>query len=189
MMTIEMFKNSVSGKCVLIGGGCSVDEFDFKSLNKDIQRIAVNRCFVDTRIDFQVFTDPFFLTWINEHPITDDRILIAPFHLGHTRIDALYEYEKHIYEGFSTGYHALQVAQYLGFNEIYLIGFDYYDVCGKLHYYEGEYDTKITKKEKEAINSSFHKWIKDFDKIDWIADIYNCNPDSKLKKFQYKEVN
>lgn len=188
MMLIEVLKNSVSGKCVLIGGGCSVDDFDFDELRNDIQRIAVNRCFIDTRIDYQVITDPFMLEWFNRFTINDNRILIAPSHFSNARIDAYYEYENHIYEGFHTGYHALQVAQYLGFEEIYLIGYDYYDVCGKLHYYEGKYETEITEKEKEAINSSFYKWIKDFDKIDWDSDIYNCNPDSLLTKFPYKEV-
>jgi hypothetical protein len=129
------------------------------------------------------------LGWVDNNPIYDNRIVIAPSHLKHDRIDTHFIFEQHIYEGFHSGYHALQLAQYLGFNEIYLIGYDYYDVCGKLHYYEGLHNTEITEKEKEAINSSFHKWIKDFDKIDWSADIYNCNPDSLLTKFQYKEVN
>jgi hypothetical protein len=176
------------GKCVLIGGGCSVDDFNFKKLDVDIARIAVNRCFVDTRIDFQVITDPYCIQWINRYTIDDDRVLIAPFHLSHDRIDYYYEFEKDIYEGFHTGYHALQMAQYLGFEEIYLIGYDYYDIDNKLHYYEGKHGTEITDKEKIAVRNSFNKWLKDFDKIEWFAKIYNCNPDSRLKKFKFKEV-
>jgi hypothetical protein len=175
-------------RCILIGGGESVNDFDFSKLPKDIVVIAVNRCFVDINIRYQIFTDPFFKEWAEQNPINGGRFLIGPKHINFYRMDYYYEFEKHIYEGFHSGYHALQVAQFLGFEEIYLIGYDYYEE-NLLHYYEGKYNTEITQNEKNAIKASFHKWIEDFNKIKWIPKIYNCNPKSKLKKFIYQEVN
>jgi hypothetical protein len=187
MKNISELYNLESGKCVLIGGGYSVNGFDFNSLDSEIMRIAVNRCFVDTRIDYQIFTDPFFIEWIKKYPLEDARCLIGPRHLIYDRVDFYYDFGEHINEGFHTGYHALQIAELLGFEEIYLIGFDY-NSNGKAHYYEGLYNTEITELEKKAVKSSFGKWLKDFNKREWKAKIYNCNPDSGLKKFTFKEV-
>ncbi len=189
MRNIDHITNTEKGKCLLIGGGMSVNSFDFKSLPKDIKIIAVNRCFVDNiNIDYQVFTDPFFKKWTTENMIKDRRILIGPWHIDFDRTDYYYEFENHIYEGFHTGYHALQIAQLLGFEKIYLIGYDYYE-SGLLHYYENNDSTEITELEKQSIRNSFTKWINDFNKIKWNAKIYNCNPKSELKKFIYQEVN
>lgn len=188
MKNINELSNLESGKCVLIGGGPSVSSFDFSSLLSPVMRIAVNRCFVDIRIDYQVFADEFFLEWISEHPIKDARVLIGNKERSSGRMDFYFDFENGISEGFHTGYHALQIAEMLGFEEIYLIGFDYYEVKNKIHYYEGYFDTKITEAEKNGIRSLLNKWVKDFDRHKWTAKIYNCNPNSKLKKFPYKEV-
>lgn len=188
MESIKKLKNSQSGKCLLIGAGLSVLDFDFSNISFDVARIAVNRIFVDVDIDFQVFTDPFFKEYHTKYPIEDNRILIGPKHIDFDRTNFNYEFEEDIYEGFHTGYHALQIAQYLGFDEIYLIGYDYYEQNNKVHYYEDNGITEITDREKNAIRTSFQKWIEDFNKINWTAKIYNCNPESNLKKFNFKEV-
>ena len=188
MNDIDYIINSENGKCILIGGGPSVNDFDFSKLSNDFVNIAVNRCFVDIRVDYQIFTDPFFKEYSTINPINDSRILIGPKHIDFYRTDYYYEFENHIYEGYHSGYHALQIAQLLGFTEIYLIGYDYYEDT-LLHYYEGNGLTEITENEKQSIRTSFKKWIDDFDKIKWNAKIYNCNQKSKLKKFNYQEVN
>jgi hypothetical protein len=187
-MDLSRIKNSEKGKCILIGGGPSVNDFDFGKLTDDITVIAVNRCFIDYPVNYQIFTDPYFKEWTIENPKYYHGILIGPKHIDYDKKDYSYEFENHIYEGFHSGYHALQIAQYLGFTEIYLIGFDYYE-DGVLHYYEGNETTEITEKEKLAIKGSFNKWMNDFNKIKWTANIYNCNPKSKLKNFIYQEVN
>jgi hypothetical protein len=189
MENITHLTNLESGKCVLIGGGPSVAYFDFDSLDSTIMRMAVNRCFIETRIDYQVFGDGFFLEWLDDHPLKDARVLIGAKGNNHGRIDYYYDFLDGVSEGRHTGYHALQIAEMLGFQEIFLIGFDYHEgKKGKLHYYEGEFGTEITRQEKDGIWRLFPEWLKDFDRHKWEADIYNVNPDSKLKKFPYKEV-
>jgi len=186
---INELKNLETGKCVLIAGGSSVNDFDFSNLDSKITRIAVNRCFVDTRIDYQIFCDGFFLEWIDKHPIEDGRVLIGPILSEHKRVDYYYSFLRGISEGRHTGYVALQIAELLGFDEIYLVGYDYYeDENGLLHYYEGRFDTEITPAEKNGIRRLLKNWIDDFDRHRWSAKIYNCNPKSKLKKFPFKEV-
>ena len=79
----------------------------------------------------------------------------------------------------------------LGFEEIYLIGFDYsQNRKGKLHYYEGNGKVGITMQEKALYLRELAKglWIKDYNRVDWNAKIYNCNPESALKKFKYKSI-
>lgn len=187
MRNFKKITNLESGKCVLIGGGPSVEKFNFESLKSEIMRIAVNRCFIKTRIDYQVFGDEFFLEWMKENPLKDGRVLIGEKHREDERIDYYYDFMDGVSEGFHTGFHALQIAETLGFEEIYLIGYDYYET-DKLHYYEGKFNTEITNAEKNGIRSLFNKWVKDFDRYKWKAKIFNCNPKSNLKKFVYKEV-
>ena len=188
MKNINELTKLESGKCILIGGGHSVSLIKFDELDSTIMRIAVNRCFINTRIDYQIFADGFFLEWIVNHPIKDARILIGAKGNEADRMDYYYDYSDGISEGFHSGYHALQIAELLGFDEIYLIGYDYYEANNKLHYYEGQFDTEITEAEKNGIRKLFNKWLKDFDRHKWTAKIYNCNPNSRLKKFPYKEV-
>jgi len=189
MKNIKELTNLESGKCVLIGGGPFVSRFDFSKVRSEVSRLAVNRCFVDSRIDYQIFADSFFSEWIRDHPIQDARILIGNKERKDGRMDYYFDFMDSVSEGFHTGYHALQIAELLGFDEVYLVGFDYYEEDGKIHYYEGEHGTEITDAEKAGMRKLLDKWVVDFDKHKWKAMIYNCNPKSKLKKFPYKEVN
>ena len=189
MKNFDELKNIESGrKCVIIGGGCSVSEFDFKSLDKNIKRIAVNRCFVGTRIDYQIYSDNFFIEWNKKYPIEDHIVLISHEKKSCERTDFSYDWDD-IVEGFHTGFYALQVAVQLGFTEIYLIGFDYYDDNGKLHYYEGKFNTSLLPIERKFFLRQLHsgRLIADFDRIDWPVKIYNCNTKSQLKRFDFKK--
>jgi len=175
-----------TGSCLIIGGGCSVDEFEFSLIPSDWNVMAVNRCFVDIDIDYQVFADKYFLKWIDRYPITDDRVLISQ--LKDDRVDYNFVFDREVGWSRHSGCTALQIAQYIGFDNIYLIGYDYY-VSDKIHYYEGKYNTEITKAESKAIVSMLNKWVDDFDRFKWTANITNLNPKSKLKKFKCEELN
>ena len=188
MKSIQELKNSNSGKCLLIGSGPSVAGFDFKSLPDDMKRIAINRCFVDSRIDYQIYCDHFFKAWTVRYPIQDDRVLIGFESKTFPRMDYFFNW-RDLVEGFHTGFYALQIAELIGFKKIYLVGYDYYTEKGKIHYYDGQHGTSITDAEKRMYLRVLltDRLLRDFDRIDWNAEIYNCNPKSKLKKFQFQE--
>ncbi len=95
-----------------------------------------------------------------------------------------------IREGFHTGFYALQIAEFIGFKEIYLVGYDYYSEGGRIYYFENEDDFEITEVERDMLLSIFEskRLQDDFDKIDWKAKIYNCNPKTELKKFPIKLI-
>lgn len=185
MECVSALEDTREGDCLLIGGGCSVNSFDWYNLRENVDRVSINRCFIDTRIDYMIYCDPFFLRWLEGHPIGDGIQLVG--WRGNTcdRTDYWYHWEEHFYQGFHSGYTGLQFCQYLGYDRIFLIGFDYHDTEKGLHYYEGQYDTQITELEKRTIKSNMDKWLSDFDRAVWTAEIINLNPDSRLKKFNF----
>jgi len=184
---ISEIKNIESGSLLLIGGGTSVRDFDFTKVPDDVKRMSVNWSFVDTRIDYLVYTDSFFAQHVSEIPFDESVVFIGLDRNIFDGADYFFTFDD-IREGFHTGYYALQIAEYLGFKKIYLIGYDYCaDENGRLHYYEGNGLIDITDQEKSLYNKELNKglWLKDFDHNIWDAEIYNCNPKSKLKKFKF----
>jgi len=189
MKSIQELKGVQSGKCVIFGGGTSLEKVKLKKIDTSLMRLAVNRCFLETRIDFQVYTDSFFVEWTEDHPIQDGTILIGLGSKIFERTDYYFNWND-VVEGFHTGFYALQIAELLGFEEIYLLGYDYYMKNGKLHYYDGKFGTSITRAERKMYSRVMNsdRLLKDFDRIKWKARIYNCNPESRLKKFQFRRL-
>jgi len=94
--------------------------------------------------------------------------------------------------GDHSGFRALQIATLvMGYDETYLIGYDYYDDGEQVHYFGDEMhkyklgwdDFFLNRKERYKI------WLSDFDTIDWSDhDIYNCNSKSELKLFEFRSI-
>ncbi len=84
--------------------------------------------------------------------------------------------------GGGAGCTALHTAILLGGNPIYLLGFDYYEDNGT-HF--DEYDE--TRNDKELYALSF-AGIEHISREEWIPEIYNCNPRSRVTFFSYIDI-
>ena len=159
MKSIIALKGTERGKCIIIGGGNSVKEFFKKYSYEVIQEfptMAVNFCFLPLRIYYQVYMDNFFLEWLKDHKIDNQAVLVGFWKKVCSRTNYFFDFNI-IREGFHTGFYALQIAQFLGFEEIYLVGFDYYIENDKAHYYENESSVGITDAEKKNVYSAVRK--------------------------------
>ena len=84
--------------------------------------------------------------------------------------------------GSGAGCTALHAAILLGGNPIYLLGYDYYEDNGS-HF--DEYDE--TRNDKEVYTFSL-ECIEQISREDWIPEVYNCNPNSRLKCFPHVDI-
>jgi hypothetical protein len=84
--------------------------------------------------------------------------------------------------GGGAGCTALHMAILLGGNPIYLLGYDYYEDNGT-HF--DEYDE--SRNDKELYDVSF-RGIEHIGREDWIPEIYNCNPRSRVRCFPFADI-
>ena len=188
MKSIIKLKNKKKyKKCLIVGGGHSVKYFNFDNLTKNFEIIGIN-----WTIDVYVRYPIKYVVCDRKVPnsLTKDLFIDKVKLIGYKEDKVDYYFNDLIYMGDHTGVRALQCAQIMGYKEIYLIGYDYYDIDGIIHYFgdtihkmwlgwEGFYRNR---KEK------FRTFIKDFDNVEWRNNIYNCNKKSKLIKFPFKRI-
>jgi hypothetical protein len=77
---------------------------------------------------------------------------------------------------------ALHSAILLGGNPIYLLGFDYYEDNGR-HF--DEYDESQNSEELYGVSMA---GVEHLARQDWIPQIFNCNPESRLKVFRSIDI-
>ena len=83
-----------------------------------------------------------------------------------------------------SGYHALQLAdRVFRFKNIYLAGYDYSTKEKTYHFDESESDTR---KMEKFIRHSIGKVRKQYETMHINNNVYNCNPDSKINRFNFK---
>jgi len=99
------------------------------------------------------------------------------------------ETSKHVGSSFSEGWFgggagctALHTAILLGGNPIYLLGYDYYEDNG-CHF--DEYD--VSRNNKDLYGFSI-QGVEHIGRQDWVPEIFNCNPHSRLKCFPYADI-
>lgn len=84
--------------------------------------------------------------------------------------------------GGGAGTTALHTAILLGGNPIYLLGYDYYEDNGT-HF--DEYDESRNDKELYVIS---YNGLEQISREEWLPEIYNCNPRSRVTCFPYADV-
>jgi hypothetical protein len=70
----------------------------------------------------------------------------------------------------------------LGGNPIYLLGYDYYEDNGR-HF--DEYDE--SRNDRDLYDVSL-RGIEHIGREDWIPEIYNCNPRSRVRCFPFADI-
>jgi len=84
--------------------------------------------------------------------------------------------------GGGAGCTALHAAILLGGNPIYLLGYDYYEDNGT-HF--DEYDP--SRNDPQLYDVSF-RGIEHIGREEWIPEIYNCNPRSRIRCFPFADI-
>lgn len=99
-----------------------------------------------------------------------------------------WDLEKGAYFGHTTSYLALQIASYLGFNPIYLVGLDLKDHKELTHFYGNrEWQAKHARRVLfDAMANSF-EWAYE-NELKGRKQIFNCSKESRLTCFPYIDL-
>lgn len=184
-------------KCFIIGSGKSVDALDLSKLDGHFT-IAINfmyRVYYKTKSVFFIDKDVIernggaavpellayngliFCSMRSGYDVIDKRKNVIPFSLNGT--EPSMNINDGLFGKLLSGMSALNLALILGYDKIYLLGFDGYvqaqqrvnNYGGANKYYDAEW---------------WGKRFAGFKKFEpWKSRIYNCNPKSALKEFQY----
>jgi len=187
-------------RCFILGGGPSLDDCDLSNLEGETV-IACNETVLRGRCDHLIWLDPDFYKRFKN--IIDD----APFKKYCRRDITTSDYPTDIIpiktsgeyhgkdglakglcahgrtDGILCGPAAISLAAALGFEKIFLLGYDGGDINGRLHF------TGYTSKEKDVYSSRYQA----YERIAAAGelDIVNCSMNSKIlqfKKMRYDDV-
>lgn len=190
MKNINSLSDSgIDKKCLIIGNGPSVKNFNLSAVPPDVYIIKINKPEGIKYASMYIYYDKDINEYYEKH---QDEILTHCQLVGfkHKKLDYTndrcnYYYSLQDVEFGDTGYHALQIAdKIMKFSEIYLIGFDY--TCDLTTYHFNEITTSLKKiyrflKHSITVVQRYHM-------KGWQGDIYNCNEQSALKAFKYKNI-
>lgn len=194
-------------RCFIIGGGPSFRDFDF-SILKDELTVGVNMGFLanptvnliyDLRLMERLTVDTRWAEyqgaklWLNSET-PNDRNRFASFGVREL-YDAVDPYSSQafwskslasgIYRGNNAGIAALNLAEILGADPIYLMGFDFKGVNGRTTNWHSEYDQKWI--QDAAVYRSF---VDNFVRMKGSVRgrVINLNSDSALRCFEFGNV-
>lgn len=206
MQRITVLKDiGVGKKCLIIGGGMSVQDFDFDKLDPDIVTIGVNEsgieCPIDT--DYMVYNDVSFIkilkVLILENKIPQKTHIIG-FANSNYKNSADYYYRNEdvnpCKDQDNTGMKAIVIARnIMNFDVCYLIGFDFQTRKVGDKEQSHFYGDPIGKEKKypavQLLKSHFQRlkiMIDQFENISNLTNIYNCYEGSSLKLFPYLKI-
>jgi len=184
----ELYNFGQGQDCLIIGGGCSLNDIDWQYIPDDLYVIATNN-HCTHRADMIIYYDKDIRDHFNSVGIDGTQTLIGFKHkesLDHTcgRCDYYYTYNDMVFG--DTGFHALQFADKIfNFNNIYLAGYDYYTEGVTYHANEVVSDEdKIDRFKKWSIGKVLDK----YSTIAWKNNIFNLNPDSMLDVFNFSVI-
>ena len=176
----------IGKRCLIVGGGESLNKFQWDKLNGTYM-ICTNDHY-SQMADMIIYYDRHMKKHYSQHCVSNETLLVGFKNVNSAggvidytveRCDYYYSYDDMVFG--DSGFHALQFAdRILNFSHIYLIGFDYETTEKSYHHNEDVSDPKMMKKFKTW---SIGKVLKEYDKIKWANEIYNCNKNSKLEVF------
>lgn len=192
-MNITELKGLSKGACMVIGHGERISEINF-DLYIDVPKILIN--FYDPKIPC-VFA---VVCW--------DKDIMKDVYLS--REDVVGKFPLIFYSGCEieqkadifldpqtfvpsdkpvfTGARAIYLAQYLGYNEIYLVGFDFIPHT-QTNYLVQRKEVELQKETDQDIPKSLKVQMDCFKHIRWIhSKVYQTNRDSIFKYFKYKSL-
>jgi len=185
--------------CFIIGGGKSLEGFDFKKLQGKYT-IGINKSFIYFDSTFLYIGDLNFYQGIQRDEILckkwndfkGTKVLLAP-QVPNTKVDCHVvmrkadkelpsDLEDGIPIGNNSGFGALILGYLLGFNPIYLLGFD---LQGN-HWHEGYGEKEIPKDRYTRFIIPFQQIADSF--MEKGIEVINLNPKSVLQCFKKKRI-
>lgn len=186
----ELMDKEVGNALMIIGGGPSVKAlieicqsfFHQSKLKRNLKFMALNFYHeLSITPEYNVYEDGVYKEYIEQGRIciSNKTTLISLKEQACHRTDYYFIQNDIILPGTHTGFVALQIAdKILNPDKIFLIGYDYHDDNGKIHYY----NDGLTELQKHRYCSAFKGMLDDFKKVEWNKDrIINLNPKSLLK--------
>lgn len=214
-------KNAANKKrCFIIGNGPSLTEKDLELLKNEIC-FASNKCFkifdkTNWRPNYYVVQDRYSLSDSELNTLSGNVILIGDycyrkhhinrkvicFHeircINYKNIKFSYDIPKGIYGAFTVTYTIIQLAVYMGFKEIYLLGMDHnypyiVDESGntklvkdvQAHFFSGEKATDFVSN-INGMTCAYEKAKRVTESLD--VNIYNVTRGGKLEIFERKAL-
>jgi hypothetical protein len=169
-------------RCLIVGGGPSWKDINYDLLADDVEVMVVNYNF-DIKCNYQIFTDKSIADDLRTVRFKDNRKLIGNIENLEGQADYSFSQYKNVFTCLHTGAYAVQVAKIMGYDKIYLIGFDYTRYPdGKDYYYKKR--SQYTYKDS---GGRVQKFIEDFNKLK-AKNVWQLNPDSKLKKYPTETI-
>jgi hypothetical protein len=176
-------------RCLIVGGGHSLNEFRWDILPNNIYIICINN-HLSQMADMIFYYDKGMKNYFMKHTIGDDTILIAHRKSEDSTINSTIPRCNYYYNTINdvefgdSGYMVLQlVDKVFKFEDVFLIGYDYKVKDRSYHHNETVSDEK---KINGFVRTSIERVLPKYDTISWSNNIYNCNKDSNLKTFKYK---
>lgn len=203
---LQEFKDSVEDRTVFIlGGGCSVTAEDIKFLNQDKLVFCLNSSAKDisnpvgilwcddswasSNLDFLNTKKcrKFYVRSSASHYIKNNIKAIAGSNVIEKKDDYGFSFDINSVCGNNSGAYAINLLTNCGVKNIGLIGFDMGVVNNRAHYHNDytyairpDVYSKLFIPSIEAMNASIEKY-----KVN--VNIFNCNPTSNLRCFNFKE--
>ena len=170
--------------CLIVGGGHSVNDFDFSRVPKNVSIIGTNQHKVNIA-DIVIYYDKDMRDYFNDNLVFADYLIgFTNNSIDYTSDNCTHYYNYNDITFGDTGFHALQFAERVfNFENIYLIGYDY-QVKGDSYHFEESKSDEV--KQKKFINWSINQVLTKYSRKKWKANIYNCFKGSKLTLFPYK---
>lgn len=200
-------------ECFVIGGGSSLQGFDFERIRGKGRVIVCNKGFLYTPFaDLMVAMDNDFYNDMMDRKLSEPRlgmrggeirkrflefggwkVWVDMSNYAYDRIHFVYKRnDPHIgkmidgiYSGNNVGVGGLSMAATLGCNPIYLLGYDMYHV-GKRTHFHGGYERKQVESHLRSFMAHFKRISPDLKRRGFV--IYNLNPKSKLRDFPRRRV-
>ena len=202
MQRIEDYFKLHSGRIFILGNGQSLIEHDLSRLDP-IETITINRawkmkpgalyhcCSGDLRGIREEPQNIFFLGQESQYPqvpvscpvvLVQTRILGAKFHPPTKKLDVPPALDLRLgWPPTHCGLFAIFGAWWLGFEEIYLLGYDGYGG----HYTKKDWDLIIP---EEKVKEEFRSYIRLFqEETNYKVEIYNCNLNNAYKNLPFKD--
>lgn len=178
--------------CLIIGGGLSVRKLDIHLVPFHFDIICINNHFNDIA-DTIIYYDKDMKEHFDNVGIIGSQRLIGFRNNGCDNTSKhcthFYTAKDHTYG--DTGFSALQFAdRVFNYYHIFLIGYDY--TVDKNTHHENEESTKYVKEDSDKtcydrfVIHSIGKVLPMYDTLEIKNKVYNCNPDSAIKRFEYR---
>ena len=189
-------------RCFIIGGGPSLQDFDFSKLKGELV-IGINRAFevMDCTVAFSM--DSRFFQWVMGNSLQSRqrfidfqgfKVWINTNNFPYRGVYVLAAYGRDglsqsmtegICHGSNSGHAALNLAICLGANPIYLLGYDFYHEKGRSHYHSG-----YPRSQRPDTVQAFLKFFNDIkpEIRRHGTNVVNLNPKSKLRIFPFDKI-